>query len=490
MSYLFNTPDEQREMLETIGVDSIETLFDQIPESLQLKRPLDIPPKLSELELEQLVRELASRNVGPSDRPCFLGGGVYDHFIPSAVDAIVGRSEFYTAYTPYQAEASQGSLQTFFEYQTLICQLTGMDVSNASLYEGGTAVSEAVFMAMRCTKRHSRIVMLGSVHPEYRQVVETYLGRMDCELVIVPTPGGTASPAAVEEAINDQTACVVVQHPNFYGCLEEVEQISAMAHKHGALSIVSFDPISLGILKRPGDLGADIAVGEGQSLGTPMQYGGPFLGILACKQQFVRQMPGRLIGQTTDRNGDRCFVLNLQAREQHIRREKATSNICTNQGLIAIRATVFMSLLGPAGIRQVAELSCSKAHYAAQRLTEQDGIELAFDQPFFKEFTLQCRDGAEAVIQRAKAAGFDIGPALRRVSSNESKDRLLVAVTECRSREEIDALAEAIAGSADESRIDGESAASQQEAAACGTSVGAPHDATLQSARSSARKTT
>ncbi|MDA1163604.1 MAG: aminomethyl-transferring glycine dehydrogenase subunit GcvPA [Planctomycetota bacterium] len=494
MSYLFNTPDEQREMLETIGVDSIESLFDQIPDSLQLKRPLDIPPALSELELEQLVRELASRNVGPSDRSCFLGGGVYDHFIPSAVDAIAGRSEYYTAYTPYQAEASQGSLQTFFEYQSLICQLTGMDVSNASLYEGGTAVSEAVFMAMRCTKRHRRIVLLGSVHPEYRQIVQTYLGRMDCELVIVPTPGGTAAPSAVEEAINDQTACVVTQHPNFYGCLEEVEQISALAHKHGALSIVSFDPIGLGILKRPGDQGADIAVAEGQSLGTPMQYGGPFLGILACRQEFVRQMPGRLIGQTTDRNGKRCFVLNLQAREQHIRREKATSNICTNQGLIAIRATVFLSLLGPAGMRQVAELSCSKAHYAAQRLTAQDGIELAFDQPFFKEFTLQCRDGADAVIQRAQAAGFDIGPALRRVSHDESEDRLLVAVTECRTREEIDALADAIAGSSavpcNSAKPVAESNLSEELEASCSSTVAAPHEPALRSARSSSRKTT
>jgi glycine dehydrogenase subunit 1 len=485
LSYLFNTPDEQREMLETIGVDSIESLFDQIPDSLQLKRPLDIPPALSELELEQLVRELASRNVGPSDRSCFLGGGVYDHFIPSAVDAIVGRSEYYTAYTPYQAEASQGSLQTFFEYQSLICQLTGMDVSNASLYEGGTAVSEAVFMAMRCTKRHRRIVLLGSVHPEYRQVVQTYLGRMDCELVIVPTPGGTAAPSAVEAAIDDQTACVVIQHPNFYGCLEEVEQISALAHKYGAFSIVSFDPIGLGILKRPGDQGADIAVAEGQSLGTPMQYGGPFLGILACRQEFVRQMPGRLIGQTTDRNGKRCFVLNLQAREQHIR---------TNQGLIAIRATVFLSLLGPAGMRQVAELSCSKAHYAAQRLTAQDGIELAFDQPFFKEFTLQCRDGADAVIQRAHAAGFDIGPALRRVSHDESEDRLLVAVTECRSREEIDALADAIGGSSatscNSAKPVAESNISGELDPSCSGTVAAPHESTLRSARSSARKTT
>lgn len=433
-------------MLETIGVDSIDTLFDQVPDELQLKRPLDLPPALSEMELEQLVRELASRNVGPLDRPCFLGGGVYDHFIPSAVDAIAGRSEFYTAYTPYQAEASQGSLQVFFEFQTLICQLTGLDVSNASLYEGGTAVSEAVFMAMRCTKRHGKVVLLGSVHPEYRQIVETYLNRMDCELVTVPTPNGTVASDAVEEAIDDQTACVVIQHPNFYGCLEEVEQISALAHKHGALSIVSFDPISVGVLKRPGDLGADIAVAEGQTLGTPMQYGGPFLGILACRQKYVRQMPGRLIGQTTDRHGNRCFVLNLQAREQHIRREKATSNICTNQGLMAIRATVYLSLLGPGGLRQVAELSCGKAHYAAQKLSEIEGIEVAFDQPFFKEFTLQCAEGAESVIERARSAGFDIGPALKRVAQDECDQRLLFAVTECRSRQEIDLLVAAIKG--------------------------------------------
>ena len=426
-------------MLASIGVECTAALFDQIPATLQLNRPLDLPPALCELELEQFVQEQADNNLG-RHHVCFLGGGVYDHFIPSAVDASAGRSEFYTAYTPYQAEASQGSLQAFFEYQTLICQLTGMDVSNASLYEGGTAGSEAVFMAMRCTRRHSRIVMLGSVHPDYRQVVETYLGRLECELVTVETRGGTADLAAVEAAMNDQTACLVIQQPNFFGCLEQAEQLIDIAHQTGALAIVSFDPISLGVLKRPGDIGADIAVAEGQSLGIPMQYGGPFLGIMTCRQKFVRQMPGRLIGKTVDREGRDCFVLNLQAREQHIRREKATSNICTNQGLLALRATVYLSLLGPQGLQQVADLSCSKAHYAANRLCEVNGIDLAFDRPFFKEFTLTCRDGARVVVNRARENGFDIGPACVRAGASANDKLLVVAVTENRRREEIDAL--------------------------------------------------
>ncbi len=445
MTYRFNTPDESRQMLDVIGAASVDELFEQIPAELQLGRPLDLPEPLCELELEQHVAGLAAKNGGRNGRACFLGGGVYDHFVPAAVDAIVGRSEFYTAYTPYQAEASQGSLQAFFEYQTLICQLTGMDVSNASLYEGGTAVSEAVFMAMRCTKRHSRIVVLGSVHPEYRSVVDTYLARLNCEVVTVPTPGGTVDLSAVEAAVDDQTACVVVQSPNFFGCLEDFAAIAEIAHQHGALAIQSFDPISLGVLKRPGELGADIAVAEGQSLGIPMQYGGPYLGILACQQKFVRQMPGRLIGETTDRNGKRCFVLNLQAREQHIRRDKATSNICTNQGLLALRATVYLSLVGPQGLREVAELSAARAHYAAKALSSLDGFELAFDRPFFKEFTLRCRDGADAAIAAARNAGFDIGPALSRVDDGAENDLLLVAVTECRSKEQIDVLAAALA---------------------------------------------
>lgn len=448
MTYLFTTPGERREMLAEIGVDDVDELFAQVPESLRLNRPLDLPDPLTEPELEAEMRALAGRNVGPGDRACFLGGGVYDHFIPAAVDEIVSRGEFYTAYTPYQAEASQGSLQAFFEYQSLVCRLTGMDVSNASLYEGGTAVSEAVFMAMRVTRRHERVVVLGSVHPEYRQVVETYAHRLDCEVVTVPTPSGTADVDEVRRAMDDRTACLVIQHPNFFGCLEDAQALCDVAREHGAVSILSFDPVSLGVLKRPGDYGADVAVAEGQSLGIPMQYGGPFLGMFACRERFMRRMPGRLIGRTVDREGKTCYVLNLQAREQHIRREKATSNICTNQGLLALRATVHLSLLGPNGLREVAELCCRKAHYAAQKLSQIDGLNLMFDRPFFKEFALRYDGDVGELQQRAIAAGFDVGPALKQFSSrlpSETDRGLLVALTEKRTRQEIDALVNALA---------------------------------------------
>jgi glycine dehydrogenase subunit 1 len=445
---LYNTPEQQRQMLASIGVDSVAELFEQIPAPLRLNRPLALPPALTEMELESHLTELAARNGNGTARISFLGGGAYDHFIPAAVDAVASRSEFYTAYTPYQAEASQGSLQAFFEYQTLICQLTGMDVSNASLYEGGTAVSEALFMAIRVTGRHQKVVMLESVHPEYRQVCQTYLRQLDCELVVVPCPGGTADPADVRKALDDQTACLVVQHPNFFGCLEEAAELTSLAHQAGALAVVSFDPISLGLLARPGEYGADIAVAEGQSLGIPLQYGGPYLGIMTCRNEFVRKMPGRLIGETVDREGRRCFVLNLQAREQHIRREKATSNICTNQGLMALRATVYLSLLGKAGLREVAELCARKAHYAAQSLTRIKDFELAFpEKPFFKEFAIRCRGDGSRKLALARDAGFDIGPALDRYPASRLPTRLdcfLVAVTERRTRAEIDRLVEAL----------------------------------------------
>lgn len=443
MAYLDNTPEQQREMLATIGAASIEELFAQIPADLQLKRPLDMPPALSEMELQSALNKLAKQN-SQRQGTCFLGGGCYDHFIPAAVDAIASRSEFYTAYTPYQAEASQGSLQAFYEFQTLICQLTGMEVSNASLYEGGTSVSEAAFMAMRVTGRYKKVVLLGSVHPEYRAVVDTYFSDLESEAVVVPTPNGTADLAAVRDALDDQTACLVIQHPNFFGCLEDARELVEAAHEVGALAVVSCDPISLGMLVRPGEYGADIVVAEGQSLGTPLQYGGPFLGILACRQKFMRKMPGRLIGETTDRDGRPCFVLNLQAREQHIRRDKATSNICTNQGLIALRATAYMALLGKQGLGEVAELSCRKAHYVAERLTAIDGFSLAYDRPFFKEFTLRCENGAAEAMAKAAQAGFDIGPLLSQFDASNQSD-LLVATTECRTRQEIDALADALA---------------------------------------------
>jgi glycine dehydrogenase subunit 1 len=442
VAYLFSTLEQQQEMLRTLGASSIDELFEQIPSGVRLNRPLNLPSALTEIELEAEIERQARRNTA-AGRVCFMGGGAYDHFIPAVVDEIAGRGEFYTAYTPYQPEASQGSLQAFFEYQSLISGLSGMDVSNASLYEGGTAVSEAAFMAMRVTERHRRIVVLGSVNPEYRQVLSTYVGNLDCELVTVPTPEGTADLDRVAEAVDDRTACLVIQHPNFYGCLEEARELCEIAQRHGALAVVSFDPISLGLLLRPGDYGADIAVAEGQSLGTPLQYGGPYLGVMACRQEFVRKMPGRIISEARDRDGRRCYVLGLQTREQHIRREKATSNICTNQGLLALRATVYLSLLGPQGLREVAELSCRKAHYAAEQLQQAAGLELAFDRPFFKEFTVA---GRGDVIGRAAAAGFEIGPDLSRVGEADAAaaDGLLVAVTEKRTRAEIDALAAAL----------------------------------------------
>ncbi len=449
MPYLFNTAESQRDMLRTVGVKSVDELFDQIPRELRLDRPLQLPPPLSEIELESHLRDLASQNVGASGRVSFLGGGIYDHFVPAAVDAIAGRSEFYTAYTPYQAEASQGSLQAFFEYQTLICELTGMDVSNASLYEGASAMVEAVLMAMRVTQRRGRVVVLGSVHPEYRDTLTTYVRHLGSEIVVVPTPQGTADPNDVARLIDDRTAAVVVQHPNFFGCLESPREIFAAAKQRGALSISVFDPISLGVLRRPAEDGADIAVAEGQSLGIPLQYGGPYLGILACRQEFVRQMPGRLVGETVDRNGKRCFVLTLGTREQHIRREKATSNVCTNQGLLALRATVYLSLLGPNGLREVSELSCQKAHYAAEQLAAA-GLELAFPRAFFKEFVVRCRGSAADIARRAREAGFDIGPALGRFSTltaevgASANDLLLIAVTESRTKTQIDHLANAL----------------------------------------------
>ncbi len=449
MSYILNTGEQQHAMLKTIGVDSITSLFDQIPQELRLDRPLDLPQPLSEMELESHLRLLARKNLGATDRASFLGGGVYDHFVPAAVDEIVRRGEYYTAYTPYQAEASQGSLQAFFEYQTLICQLTGMDVSNASLYEGATALSEAAFMAMRVTRRHDKIVVLGSVHPEYRQVVGTYFSNLSTEVVVVPTQAGTVNLADVEAAVDGQTACLIFQQPNVFGCLEQPEQLTEIAHRSGALAVVSFDPISLGLLKRPGDYGADIAVAEGQSLGIPMQYGGPLLGIMACTEKCMRKMPGRLIGQTADRSGKPCFVLNLQAREQHIRRDKATSNICTNQGLLALRATVYLALQGPAGLRESAELSCRKAHYAAESLTKIPGVDLLFDRPFFKEFVIRTGRRTVEMVERARRAGFDLGPVLSQFPLLRSElpgvdEALLVAVTEKRTREEIDRLVDCL----------------------------------------------
>lgn len=439
MSYVLNTPADQKAMLEKIGVGGTEELFSGIPEQLRLKRPLNVPPALSEIELEQHMAELAGSNRSASDAVCFLGGGSYDHFIPAVVDAVAGRSEFYTAYTPYQAEASQGSLQAFFEYQTLICQLTGMDVANASLYDGGSALAESVLMAHSIQGQRSKVLLAESVHPEYRLAVNTYIADLPLQTTLLPTPGGFLDPDDLKKSIDDQTLCVAVQHPNFFGCLEEVEAIGELCRSRGTLFIVSFDPISLGLLKRPGQYGADIAVAEGQCLGNPMVYGGPYLGIMACRGEYVRKIPGRLVGQTTDRNGKRCWVLTLQTREQHIRREKATSNICTNQGLFALRAAVYLAALGPQGLKETAELCLRKAHYLAGQLSKVGGVSLRFDRPFFKEFTVKLPGQVPELLARLLEAGYHAGLSLGRWYP-QHKNCLSVAVTEKRTRGEMDGL--------------------------------------------------
>ncbi|MGD0518441.1 MAG: aminomethyl-transferring glycine dehydrogenase subunit GcvPA [Thermoguttaceae bacterium] len=440
MPYIPNTFEDQQVMLEAIGAASMDELFAMVPAELRLKRDLCLLPALGELELTDHITRLSGQNLSAACAPCFLGGGSYDHFIPAAVDAIASRGEFYTSYTPYQAEAAQGNLQALFEYQTLIAQLTGMDVSTSSLYDGGTAAVESVLMALEATRRGGRVVVAESVHPEYRQILKTYLANFSTEIVTVGAKDGTVLPADLEAAVNSETACVLVQHPNFFGCLEEVETLAEIAHKAGALMIAAVDPISLGLLKRPGEYGADICVAEGQSLGNPMAYGGPYLGIIACREQFVRRMPGRLVGQTTDRRGKRCWVLTLQTREQHIRREKATSNICTNQALFALRAAVYLSLMGPQGMRDVAELCLQKANYALDQLTAGGKLSKVFNRPTFKEFVVRVNSGnVEKLLEAAQKEYILPGLPLGRWYPQLS-DCLLVAVTEKRSKEEIDRL--------------------------------------------------
>jgi glycine cleavage system P protein (glycine dehydrogenase) subunit 1 len=449
LAYTLNTDADRQAMLKAVGAATFDDLLAAIPPAVRLRRPLDLPPALAEQELTRLLQSLAAKNADADTHACFLGGGAYDHFIPAVVDSIASRGEYYTAYTPYQAEASQGTLQVGFEYQTMVCQLTGLDVANASLYEGGSAVAEAVLMAMTATGRLGKVLVAESVHPEYRHTLATYLANLEPRLETLPTPHGFLDPDDVKKAFDDKTACVVVQHPNFFGCLEEVEAVAAAAHARGALFVVSFDPISLGVLKRPGQYGADIAVAEGQPLGTPLQYGGPYLGLLACREQFVRKMPGRLVGQTVDRNGKRCWVLTLQTREQHIRREKATSNICTNQGLLALRATVYLAALGPQGLKETAELCARKAHYAAEQLAKVPGVKLAFDRPFFKEFTIQVPGDVPALLAGLADDGYLAGLPLGRYYP-QLADCVSVAVTEKRTKAEIDGLAVAL-----KRRIDG-----------------------------------
>jgi len=400
MRYIPNSPEERAEMLREIGCPTIEHLFRPIPEKFRLKEPLRLPPARSEVEVMAFFRELAARNAAATEYAVFLGAGAYHHFIPSVVEALISRAEFSTVYTPYQPEIAQGTLQALFEYQTLICQITGMEVANASLYDGSTAVAEAVLMAERVTRRRE-ILVARSVHPHYREVIATYTRALDVPLRLLDYDPETGSVDLNAVAPSTETAALVVQSPNFFGVIEDIAALAERAHDVGALLIVAItEPISLGLLRPPGELGADIVVGEGQSFGIPLSFGGPYLGIFATRERFVRQMPGRIIGQAFDRHGRRGFVMTLATREQYIRREKATSNICTSQELCAIMAAIYLSTMGPRGLRELAEQNAQKAAYLAREIARQSGFQLRFSGSHFNEFVVQSEQPVALVLER------------------------------------------------------------------------------------------
>src|SRR6266540_4052726 len=442
MRYLPNTPAQQKEMLTLIGVSSIEDLLVRVPVKARLSRPLNLPSGLAEIDLVRQLRRMSGENAAADDYACFLGAGSYDHAIPSPINHLISRGEFFTAYTPYQPEASQGTLQTIYEYQTMIAELTGMDVANASIYDGASSLAEAALMAHAVTER-SEIVLSRGVHPLYKRVTATYCEGPGVRLRDVGAPDGVTDLAAAKKLVGAKTAALVVQTPNFYGCLEDVAAAAEVAHAAGALLVVVADPVNLGVLEGPGKLGADIVVGEGQRLGVPMSFGGPNLGVFAAKNALVRRMPGRLVGATVDRDGHRGFVLTLQTREQHIRRAKATSNICTNVALCALMATIYLATLGRHGLVRVGELSTAKAHYAAERLARVPGVSLRFAAPFFKEFALKLPKPPERVVARLARQGFLAGVPLKTFERSLG-DCLLVAVTEKRTKAEIDAFAAAL----------------------------------------------
>lgn len=448
MRYTPHTPADQERMLRAIGIASVSELFQHIPQSLRERAKINLPDGLTELAVRRRLAALAAQNVSVADWSFFLGGGIYNHFIPSAVDATISRSEFATSYTPYQPEVSQGTLQALFEYQTLICQLTGMEVSNAAVYDGASAAAEAVLMARRIQPASRRRVLVSrALHPQYRAVIATYLRNLvDIELEEIPFDGtGGTDLAALAKRINDQSMCVLVGYPNFFGVIEDLAQIKSACARVGAqLVSVTTEPLALALLKPPGEFAVDIAVGEGQSLGVPMSLGGPAFGFFACQKKFVRNMPGRLVGATVDSDGRRGFVLTLATREQHIRREKATSNICTSQTLCALAATVYMSLLGKSGIRRIAEINLARAHDANRQLIGQGNLSSVFSGPFFNEFVLR---GEDLPQQIGRCAEEKIVPGVRLDRwYPELRDCLLTCVTEMNEREEIDRLVRIFAG--------------------------------------------
>jgi glycine dehydrogenase subunit 1 len=389
--YIPNTQKQQETMLESIGLNSMDQLFDDIPDEVKLDRELNLPKPMAEHELLKHMRKMSSQNVNTEEYCCFMGAGAYDHYIPAVIKHMLSRGEFYTAYTPYQPEISQGTLQAIFEYQTMICELTGMDVANASMYDGASASAEAMILA--CSSKNKRKVAISrTLNPEYKDVIKTYAKFNNIDVIEVGYKDGVTDLCQLESVTPNEIAAVIVQYPNFFGAIENLADISNIAHRNGSYFIVTADPISLGILKSPGEYGADIVVGEGQSLGNPLSFGGPYLGFFAASKKLMRKMPGRIVGQTTDTYGKRGYVLTLQAREQHIRREKATSNICSNQALNALAATIYLTLLGKNGLRKVAELCVKKSHYAYEKLVGTGRFEPAFNAPFVKEFVVKINE--------------------------------------------------------------------------------------------------
>ncbi len=443
--YLPLTAEERDEMLRVVGRASVEDLLADIPPAVRLRRPLALPPAMGDGDLLAHLRVLSERN-GHADRlVCFLGAGAYDHHIPSVVWHLAGRAEFYTAYTPYQAELMQGELQAAYEYQSMLCELTGMDVANASMYDGASALGEAAVMARDLTSR-DEVVVSTAVHPHYREVLRTYTRYLGVRVVEVPYEDGCTPLDGLRAAIGHATAAVIVQSPNIFGCIEDGAALAQVAHDASALLVVAVtDPVSLGLLRPPGAYGADILAGEGQPLGNHLNFGGPYLGMLATRDAFVRRMPGRLVGVTTDRDGRRGYVLTLQTREQHIRREKATSNICTNEALNALAAGIYMAALGRTGMRRVAEVNAQRAYYAKQRLCGLPGVRAAFDAPTFNEFVVQLPLEPDILNARLVDRGILGGLALHRWYP-ELQNGWLVCVTEARSRVQIDAMVEAVAG--------------------------------------------
>ncbi len=438
MSYLSLTERDREEMLAAIGVSSVDELFGDVPAGVRLGRELDLERPLSEQELSRHLEALAARNVDTTREISFLGAGIYDHYVPAVVDAVLQRGEFLTAYTPYQAEMSQGVLQAIFEYQTAICELTAMDVSNASGYDGTTVAADACFVAKHATGR-SKVVVTEATNPQVRQVVKTYAPGFGLEVVEVPNRGGTTDPDELREQAHD-AACVIFQQPNFFGCLEPAPELAAAANDAGAVAVAHVDPLSLGVLEAPGNYGCGIAIGEGQGAGNYQSFAGPHYGFLAARSEFIRRMPGRIVGETVDAAGKRGYVLTLQTREQHIRREKATSNITTNQTLLALAGLVYLSWLGPQGLRELGETCIGLAAYAKERL----GLESVFpERATFKEFAVRVGRNAKDVVREAKRQGIHPGYALGRDYAGLD-DALLIAVTEKRTPDDIDRLAEVL----------------------------------------------